>query len=80
MPLMQDGFHVGSTRRYRVTVLTSLPMSHYLKETVDQYDPKLPLDHAATIPSSWYTNKDFYEHEINSVFSLSWQFAARLIK
>jgi choline monooxygenase len=52
-------------------------MNSRLKEVVDQYDPQLPLDHASTIPSSWYTNKDFYEHELKSVFSRSWQLAAR---
>ena len=44
---------------------------------IDSYDPKLPLDRASTIPSSWYTNKDFYELELKTVFSRSWQLAAR---
>lgn len=48
-----------------------------LKEIVDQYDPHLPLDQASTIPSSWYTNRDFYELELKTVFSRSWQLAAR---
>jgi choline monooxygenase len=48
-----------------------------LKEVVDQYDPNLALDVASTIPSSWYTNKDFYELERETVFSQSWQLAAR---
>jgi choline monooxygenase len=52
-------------------------MNSQLKEILDQYDPKLPLDHASTIPSSWYTNKDFYELELKTVFSRSWQLAAR---
>src|ERR1051325_6159824 len=52
-------------------------MNSQLKEIVDQYDPKLPLDRASTIPSSWYTNKDFYELELKTVFSRSWQLAAR---
>jgi choline monooxygenase len=52
-------------------------MNSRLKEIVDHYDPKLPLDHASTIPSSWYTNKDFYELELKTVFSRSWQLAAR---
>src|SRR5215203_1972204 len=47
-------------------------------EIIDQYDPNLPLDEASTIPASWYTNEDFYKLELNTVFSLSWQFAARL--
>jgi choline monooxygenase len=45
---------------------------------IDEYDPNLPLDHASTIPSSWYTNKDFYQLELNTVFSRSWQLAARV--
>ncbi len=52
-------------------------MNPELREIVDHYDPKLPLDHASTIPSSWYTNKDFYELELKTVFSRSWQLAAR---
>jgi len=52
-------------------------MNSKLKEIVDRYDPKLPLDHASTIPSSWYTNKDFYKLELETVFSRSWQLAAR---
>ena len=52
-------------------------MDSQLKEIVDQYDSKLPLDQASTIPSSWYTNKDFFWHELKTVFSRSWQLAAR---
>ena len=52
-------------------------MNSTLKEIVDQYDPNLPLDHASTIPASWYTNRDFYEHELETVFSSSWQLATR---
>ena len=53
-------------------------MTHELTEIIAQYDPGLPLDHAATIPSSWYTNKDFYALELKTVFSHSWQLAARV--
>ena len=53
-------------------------MNSTLKELVKNYDPDLPLDHASTIPSSWYTNKDLYELELNAVFSNSWQVAGRL--
>ena len=44
---------------------------------VDDYDPDLPLDHASTIPASWYTDRDLYDLELKSVFSNTWQFAAR---
>ena len=47
-------------------------------EIIDQYDPNLPLDHASTIPASWYINKDFYDLELRTVFSRSWQLAGRL--
>ena len=52
-------------------------MNAQLREIVDQYDPNLALEVASTIPSSWYTNKDFYQHELETVFSQSWQLAAR---
>ena len=52
-------------------------MNAQLRELVDQYDPNLALDMASTIPSSWYTDKDFYQLEIETVFSQSWQLAAR---
>src|SRR5689334_19229938 len=45
---------------------------------IDQYDPNLPLDRASTIPSSWYTSKEFYELELKTVFSSSWQLAGRV--
>jgi choline monooxygenase len=53
-------------------------MNSELKEIVDQYDPNLPLEDASTIPSSWYTHKAFYQLELKTVFSRSWQLAARL--
>jgi len=52
-------------------------MNPQLKAIVDQYDPNLSLDRAATIPSSWYTNNDFFYRELETVFSGSWQLAAR---
>jgi choline monooxygenase len=53
-------------------------MNSDLKEVLEDYDPDLSLDHASTIPSSWYTNKDLYDLELETVFSRSWQLAARL--
>ena len=49
-----------------------------MRSLVDDYDPNLPLDRASTIPASWYTNKDFYQHELKTVFSRSWQLAGRV--
>src|SRR5215467_13950500 len=53
-------------------------MNSSLKEIVDEYDPGAPLDHASTIPSSWYTSKNFYDLELKTVFSNSWQLAGRV--
>ena len=52
-------------------------MTANLQHLIDAYDPNAPLDRAFTIPSSWYTNKDLYNLEIKTVFSNSWQYAAR---
>src|SRR5262249_16472040 len=49
-----------------------------MNEIIRQYNPELPLDHASTIPSLWYTDKDFYELELKTVFSRSCQLAARV--
>jgi choline monooxygenase len=48
-----------------------------LQQIINSYDPDAPLSQASTIPSSWYTNKDLFEVETQTVFSKSWQFAAR---
>jgi choline monooxygenase len=49
-----------------------------LKHLIDSYNPKDPIDRAFTIPSSWYTNKDLYNLELQTVFTNSWQLAARI--
>ncbi len=53
-------------------------MTKDLKEIIGDYKPDLPLDHASTIPSSWYTNQELYNLEIRAVFGNSWQLAGRL--
>ena len=45
---------------------------------VDDYDPSLPLELSSTIPSSWYVDSELYNRELKSVFSNTWQYAARL--
>jgi choline monooxygenase len=45
---------------------------------VDAYDPNLSLDRASTIPSSWYVDQDLYRLELKTVFSNTWQLAARV--
>src|SRR6187455_3419155 len=49
-----------------------------LDKIVAEYDPTSALDRAFTIPSSWYVDKNLYEHELKSVFSNTWQLAARV--
>jgi choline monooxygenase len=53
-------------------------MKPYVRDLVETYDPSAPLDHASTIPSSWYTNTDLYQLELTTVFSNSWHLAARV--
>jgi choline monooxygenase len=48
------------------------------KKIIDAYDPATPLDRASTVPSSWYTDKSIFDLEQQTVFSRSWQVAARL--
>lgn len=50
-----------------------LQMTHSLSELIDSYDPNAPLEQAATIPSSWYTDQRIYDLELQSVFARSWQ-------
>jgi choline monooxygenase len=48
-----------------------------LKEIINSYDPNAPLEKALTIPSSWYTDENFYQLEMRTVFANSWQIACR---
>lgn len=49
-----------------------------LAQIINSYDPDAPLAEASTIPSSWYTDQRIFELEKQTIFSHSWQFAARL--
>jgi choline monooxygenase len=53
-------------------------MDGSIEKIIDAYDPNASLGHAATIPSSWYTDKRIFDLEQQTVFSRSWQVAARL--
>lgn len=46
-------------------------------EIVNSYDPNAPLARASTIPSAWYTDERVFQLEQQTVFSHSWQVAAR---
>ena len=53
-------------------------MKPNLKEIIDAYESRAPLAEASTIPASWYTDERVFELEKETVFSRSWQFAARV--
>lgn len=53
-------------------------MDDSLQAIIDSYDPTAQLAEASTIPSSWYTDQSLFQLEQQTVFSGSWQVAARL--
>ena len=53
-------------------------MTDSLQHIINGYDATAPLDRASTIPSSWYTDNRIFELEKETVFSRSWQAAARI--
>lgn len=53
-------------------------MPHSLRSQLEAYDRTAALDHAATPPSSWYTDPTIAELERTAVFGRSWQLIARL--
>src|SRR5687768_17042583 len=57
--------------------LAQLHMTSRLHQIINSYDASAALDHAATIPASWYTNQELYDLELKTVFTHSWHFAAR---
>jgi len=53
-------------------------MTNQLRDLIVSYNPNDPINRAFTIPSSWYTNIDLYSLELQTVFTNSWQLAARI--
>ena len=53
-------------------------MKPSLTDIINNYDPNAPLAEASTIPASWYTDERLFELEKQTIFSRSWQFAARI--
>lgn len=53
-------------------------MKPALAEVINSYNSLAPLDHASTIPATWYIDKDVYELELKTVFSTSWQLVGRV--
>ena len=52
-------------------------MNDSVLRIINSYNPDAPLEAASTIPSSWYTDPRIFELEAQTVFSRSWQMAAR---
>ncbi|HSP64150.1 MAG TPA: SRPBCC family protein [Pyrinomonadaceae bacterium] len=53
-------------------------MGHSINNIINSYDSDAPLAEASTIPAAWYTDERVFELEKKTVFSRSWQFAARI--
>jgi choline monooxygenase len=49
-----------------------------LESIIDRYDPSAPLERASTISAPWYTDERVFQLEQRTVFSQSWQVAARV--
>jgi choline monooxygenase len=49
-----------------------------LEQIINSYNAEAPLAEASTIPSAWYTDQRIFELEKKTVFSRSWQVAARI--
>jgi choline monooxygenase len=58
--------------------MTPDPIHTSLADLVGSYDRDAPLDRAWTIPASWYVDARVHDLEQRTVFSRSWQVAARL--
>ena len=52
-------------------------MADSLERIIESYNPGAPLAEASTIPSPWYTDERVFRLEQETVFSRSWQVAAR---
>ncbi|MEM8679015.1 MAG: SRPBCC family protein [Planctomycetota bacterium] len=46
--------------------------SELFHRDVQAFDPTRPIEESVTPPKSWYTDPDFYRHEVARVFQRSW--------
>jgi len=49
-----------------------------LQEIIQSYNPDAPLEHALTIPATWYVDQRLYQLELQTVFPHSWQVVGRI--
>ena len=52
-------------------------MERNVRDLLNLYNPQNPLDHAWTIPSPWYFDRQIEELEQQSVFARTWQVVGR---
>jgi choline monooxygenase len=52
-------------------------MRNYLQDLLQQFDPERPLDRAATIPNTWYSDQEVFELERRAIFGDTWQIVGR---
>lgn len=48
-------------------------LQSHCQKLVDEFDPDIPIEKAATPPSSWYTDPSFFDFELHRVFYKGWQ-------
>lgn len=57
--------------------LGSASMKSSIKETIESYNPRAPLEEAWTIPAKWYIDPQIIDLERRTVFTRSWQMVGR---
>jgi phenylpropionate dioxygenase-like ring-hydroxylating dioxygenase large terminal subunit len=74
-PLLEFGFSQSCKGASSQKLMA---LTRDLKAIIESYDPQVPLSRASTIPAAWYTDDQVFELEKETVFSNSWQCAARV--
>ncbi|KAH6837914.1 choline monooxygenase [Perilla frutescens var. hirtella] len=62
-----------SFQEFRCDEESSKNRSRKVERMVGEFNPKTPVEEAFTPPSSWYTDPNFYDFELNRVFYTGWQ-------
>ncbi|KAL7137108.1 hypothetical protein ABFS83_10G072100 [Erythranthe nasuta] len=44
-----------------------------VKKMIGEFNREIPIEEAFTPPSSWYTDSEFYTHELTQIFYRGWQ-------
>jgi len=50
---------------------------NFVKE-INKFNPSLKIEDASMPPASWYTEKEFFNHEVKNIFNKTWQPVAHL--